>query len=169
MSGESVLNFFEQAGPDGDNQLVTNGTVNLLGDTNVKTGVQGDFTTISGQDIASHPQNITFPLAATAGALYVFPALIGALHQITITLQDDASVATTDFTFHTYTDSGGPFTLIPNSQITIPLDAVAGDFFSSEPTGAGRNLTASTAVRITSDGGSTAAFAVAVHLDYLIF
>ncbi len=165
MSGENVKNFFEQPGPDGDNKFVCGGT------TVFATGIEGDMTTLSGQNIAAHTLMVDI-LVTTVTTVFVNPGFVGALIAIHAaqngTLGGSGS-ATVQFS--TYTDAAGPFTSITNSDIVMPVTGnTTGDLFEAEPTTAARNFTAATGLRIVSvPGSATGTVTAKITLDFLLF
>lgn len=134
MTGESVLNYFEQPGPDRDNKLICGGTVE----------------TQSGQSIKTIVATAQFAFTATPGdETYIIPGVTGKITRLSGVLITTAATAGVTIKF----EIGA--TEVTGSLLTIAnLDAV-GTTYSSVPT-ANNSITSAQPLKITNDTGGYA-------------
>jgi len=135
MTGESVLNRFEQPGTDRDNKLVLEGTSETVTGQNLKTKL------------------VTVPIGdvSTAGSVFAVPGVAGTIVGISNVIDAAITVADAGLTF----EIGG--VAVTGAAITITqAGSAAGDVDQSTPT-ALNIITAAQAIEIVKDGGSTTA------------
>lgn len=135
MSGESVLNFFEQPGSDRDNKLNLGGTVETPTGQNLKT----KLVTVPIGDVSS------------AGSVWVVPGIAGTIVGIGNVIDTTITTANAGLTF----EIGG--TEVTDADITIAFSgSLPGTVDQSTPS-ALNVITAAEAIEIVKDGSSTVA------------
>ncbi len=135
MTGESVLNRFEQPGTDRDNKLVLEGTSETVTGQNLKTKL------------------VTVPIGdvSAAGSVFAVPGVAGTIVGISNVIDAAITVADAGLTF----EIGG--VAVTYAAITITqAGSAAGDVDQSTPT-ALNVITAAQAIEIVKDGLSTTA------------
>ena len=133
MSGESVLNFFEQPGSDRDNKLVLGGASETTTGQNLKT----KLVTVAIGDVS------------TAGSVFVVPGVAGTIVKISNVIDAAITVADAGLTF----EIGG--VAVTGAAITIAnAGSAAGDVDQSSPP-ALNVITAAQPIEIVKDGLST--------------
>jgi len=133
MSGESVLNYFEQPGSDLDNKLVLGGSVETTGGADLKT----KLVTVAIGDISA------------AGSVWVVPGVAGTIVKISNVIDGAITGAAAGLTF----EIGG--TAVTDAAISIVVSgSAAGVVDQSTPT-ALNVITAAEAIEIVKDGAST--------------
>ncbi|MBL4700586.1 MAG: hypothetical protein JKX85_04935 [Phycisphaeraceae bacterium] len=135
MSGESVLNFFEQPGSDRDNKLVLGGKMESATAQNLKTKL------------------VTVPIGdvSAAGSVFAVPGIAGTIVKISNVIDAAITAADAGLTF----EIGG--VAVTGAAITIAnAGSAAGDVDQSTPT-ALNVITASQAIEVVKDGSSTTA------------
>lgn len=135
MSGESVLNFFEQPGSDRDNKLNLGGTVETPTGQNLKT----KLVTVAIGDVS------------TAGSVFAVPGVAGTIVSISNVIDAAITAADAGLTF----EIGG--VAVTDAAITIAnAGSAAGDVDQSTPS-ALNVITATQAIEVVKDGLSTTA------------
>ena len=135
MSGESVLNFFKQAGAGQDNTLVLGGTAETATGADLKT----KLVTVAIGDIS------------TAGSVFAVPGVAGTIVKISNVIDTTITTANAGLTF----EIGG--VAVTDAGITIAFSgSLPGDVDQSTPS-ALNVITASEAIEIVKDGLSTVA------------
>ena len=146
MPGETVLNRFEQPGADGrDNPLILGGTSQTETGQNLKTKL------------------VTVPIGdiSTAGSVWVVPGIAGTIVGISNVIDTTITTADAELTF----EIGG--TAVTDAAITIAFTgSLPGTVDQSTPS-ALNVITASEAIEIVKDGGSTVASNGVVTLEIL--
>lgn len=133
MTGESVLNFFKQAGAGEDNTLVLGGSSETPTGQNLKTKL------------------ITVPIGdvSTAGSVFSSPGIAGTIVKVTNVIDAAITAADAGLTF----EIGG--VAVTDAAITIAnAGSAAGDVDQSTPS-ALNVITALDAIEIVKDGLST--------------
>lgn len=145
MSGESVLNRFEQPGADKDNKLVLEGSVESVTGQNLKTKL------------------VTVPIGdiSTAGSVFVVPGIAGTIVKVSNVIDAAITGADAGLTL----EIGG--TAVTDADITITqVGSAVGDVDQAIPS-ALNVITAAEAVEIVKDGLSTTASNGVVTLEIL--
>ncbi len=133
MSGETVLNFFEQPGTDRDNKLVIGGTQETPTGQNLKT----KLVTVAIGDVS------------TAGSVFAVPGVAGTIVGISNVIDAAITAADAGLTF----EIGG--VAVTDAAITIAnAGSAAGDVDQSTPS-ALNVITAAQAIEVVKDGLST--------------
>ncbi len=133
MSGETVLNVFEQPGSDRDNKLVVGGSMESGGGQNLKT------------------KTVTLPIGdvSTAGSVWLVPGVAGTIVGISNVIDAAITGADAGLTF----EIGG--VAVTDADITITQSgSAAGDVDQSVPS-ALNVITATDSIEVVKDGSST--------------
>ena len=133
MTGESVLNRFEQPGADMDNKLVLGGSMESLAGADLKTKL------------------VTVPIGdiSTGGSVFVVPGVAGTIVGISNVIDAAITGADAGLTF----EIGG--VAVTDAAITITqVGSAAGDVDQSTPS-ALNVITAAEAIEVVKDGDST--------------
>lgn len=174
-----VLNRFEQAGPDDDNELIVDGTMTVDGTLDFEgdfafTGgldVPGDllvpgtatFNTDPGKyvslgggiDLATRIFTVEMPNITQSGSeVSVFPNLSGKLTAVNLIMQGPTTVSQTEVKFQKFTTPAGG-TDITSATINVTVPSVKGQTFTSSPTGALADFTTADALRVITDNAGT--------------
>lgn len=145
MTGESVLNRFEQPGADRNNKLVLGGSMESLTGADLKTKL------------------VTVPIGdiSTAGSVFVVPGVAGTIVGISNVIDAAITGADAGLTF----EIGG--VAVTDAAITITQSGSAvGDVDQSTPS-ALNVITAAEAIEIVKDGDSTTTSNGVVTLEIL--
>lgn len=146
MSGESVLNIFEQPGSDRDNKLVVGGGMETSTGANLKT----KLVTVAIGDVS------------TAGSVWVVPGFAGTIVGISNVIDAAITGADSGLTF----EIGG--VAVTDAAVTITqAGSAAGDVDQSTPS-ALNVITAVQAVEVVKDGASTTTSNGVVTLEILV-
>jgi len=133
MAAESVLNFFEQPGSDGDNTLTIGGSAQSANGTNYLSKL------------------ISIPIGniSNAGIVWIVPGIAGTITKISCVI--DAAIVTAD--------AGVAFALdgvdITDAALTIAFVGSSGGTVDQSVPTALNVISATQAIRITKDGAST--------------
>lgn len=145
MTGETVLNRFEQPGTDRDNKAVLGGSVETETGQNLKT----KLVTVAIGDIS------------TAGSVWGVPGIAGTIVAISNVIDAAITGADAGLTF----EIGG--VAVTDAAITITqVSSAAGDVDQSTPS-ALNVITASDPIEIVKDGSSTTTSNGVVTLEIL--
>lgn len=133
MSGESVLNRFEQPGADRDNKLV----------------LEGKSETATGQNLKTKLVTVAIGDVSSSGSVFVVPGIAGTIVKISNVIDGAITLADAGLTF----EIGG--TAITDAAIEI-ANAGSGAGVVDQSTPSALNvITAAEAIEIVKDGDST--------------
>lgn len=184
MTTADVLNRFEQAGPDDDNELIVDGTMTVEGtldfEGNFATGnlfVLGDltvpgtatfdtdtskFVSTGGIDLATRVFTVEMPNITQSGSeVSVFPELSGKLIAVDLIMLGPTSASPTEVKFQKFSTPGGGAD-ITSATINVTVPSVKDQVFSTSPTGAEADFTTSDALRVITDNAGTGTDSMAV-------
>jgi len=186
MSGANVKNHFNQTpGPQGaeDNELVLDGTVTqgaggiitLAGDNvisgnnafsgdNTHSGTEtfsGPVESAGGADLKTKLVTVKIPDISAASSVWVVPGIAGTVVKISSVI--DGAIITADAVLDP--QIGG--VSITDGGITIAFTGSAAGIVDQATPSAANTITASEAVEIATDGGSTNSVAAVITLEIL--
>lgn len=185
MTTPNVLNRFEQAGSDDDNELIVDGTMTVEGTLDFEddfafTGslfVTGDlivsgtatfdtdtgkFVSTGGIDLATRVFTVEMPNITQSGSeVSVFPELSGKLIAVDLIMLGPTSATTTEVKFQKFSTPGGGAD-ITSATINVTVPSVKDQVFATSPTGVEADFTTSDALRVITDNAGTGTDSMAV-------
>ena len=159
MTGESVLNKFEQPGSDLDNTLVLDGTLNVNGTATVDgvmtvggtLQIDGSLNSATGADLKTKLVTVPIGDVSTAGSVFAVPGVAGTIVKISNVIDTTITTANAGLTFEIDGNA------VTDAAITIEFSgSLPGDVDQSTPS-ALNVITAAEAIEVVKDGLSTVA------------